>query len=72
MVGEDVFQIASSHTKSSGFYKKIHMKTGADQGLGGASLQATSTADLFLLQVSWMLQSKRRSRGGREKEEERL
>ena len=56
MVGEDVPQITHNHTKSSGFYRKIDAKTGTDQGLGGASLQATSTADLFLfLQIPWIL-----------------
>ena len=56
--------------KSSGLHKKIHAKTGIDQGLGGASLQATLTADLFLfLQASWTLQRMKRSRRAREKEE---
>ena len=69
-VGEGVPQIAHSHTKSFGLYRKIHVKTGVDQGLRGASLQATSTADLFLLlRAPWTLQSKKRSEGGREEEE---
>ena len=72
MIGEDVLQVTRSHMKSSGLYKKIHVKTGADQRLGGASLQAISTADLFLLQVSWILQSKRGSREGIEEEKKRL
>ena len=49
MVGEDVPQVAHSHKKSSGLYKKIHVKIGVDQGLGGASMQVTSIVDLFLL-----------------------
>ena len=62
-----------SHIKSFGLYKKIHAKTGADQGLGGASLQATLTASFFhLLQATWTLQNKRGFRGGREEEEKRL
>ena len=70
MVGEGIPQVTCSHIKLSDFYRKIHMKIGVDQRLGGASLQATSTADLFLLlQVPWTLQSNRRSRGGREEEE---
>ena len=45
------------------------MKTGADEGLGGANLQATLTADLFLfLQAPWTLQKMKRSRGGGEEE----
>ena len=47
MVGEGVSQVARSHTKSSGLYRKIHAKTGADQGLRDASLRTTSTADFF-------------------------
>ena len=70
MVREGVLQITCSHIESSGLYRKIHAKIGTDQGLEGASLQATSTADLFLLlQTPWTLQSKRRSKGGREEEE---
>ena len=70
MVGEGIPQINHSHIKSSGLYRKIHMKTGIDQELGGASLQATSIVDLFLLlQVPWILQSKRRSRRGIVEEE---
>ena len=69
-LGEDVPQVAHSHTKMSGLYKKIHVKTGADQGLGGASLQATLTADLFLfLQAPWALQKMKGSRGEREERE---
>ena len=42
--------------------------TSADQEFGDASLQATSTADFFLLlQAPWTLQSSRRS-GGEKKE----
>ena len=48
-IGEGVLQIVHSHTESSDLYRKIHMKTGANQRLGGANLQAISTADLFLL-----------------------
>ena len=70
MVGEGIPQINHSHIKSSGLYRKIHMKTGIDQELGGASLQATSIVDLFLLlQVSWTQQSNKGSRGEREEEE---
>ena len=70
ILGDNVPQVARSHTKMSGLYKKIHMKTGADEGLGGANLQATLTADLFLfLQAPWTLQKMKRSRGGREKKE---
>ena len=69
-VGEGILQIIHSHTKLFGLYKKIHTKTGADQGLGGASLQATSTVDLFLfLQAPWILQKMKECRGGREEEE---
>ena len=46
------------------------MKTSVDQEFGGASLQATLTADLFLfLQGPWILQRMKGSRGGREEEE---
>ena len=70
IVGEGIFEVARSHTKSSNLYRKIYAKTGTDQGLGDASLQATSTTDLFfLLQAPWTLQSKRRSEEGREEEE---
>ena len=73
MVGEGIPQVTHSHTKSSGLYKKIHTKTGIDQGLEDASLQITSTADLFLLlQAPWTLQSDRRSGGEREEEMKRL
>ena len=73
IVGEGVPQVTCSHTELSGLYKKIHVKTGTDQGLGGASPQVTSIVDLFiLLQVLWTLQSKRGSRGGIEEEEKRL
>ena len=73
MVGEGILQVAHSHMELSGLYRKIHTKTDANQGLGGTGLQATSTADLFLLlQVPWTLQSKRGSRGGIEEEEKRL
>ena len=59
--------------KSSGLYRKIHAKTGADQELGDASLRTTSTADLFLLlQAPWTLQSDRIFGGEREEEEKRL
>ena len=69
MVGDRILQITHSHMKSFGLYKKIHGKIGIDQGLGGASLQATLTADLFLfLQVPWILQKMKRYEGGREKE----
>ena len=70
MVGEGVSQVTHSHMESSGLYRKIHIKIGADQRLGDSSLQATSIADLFLLlQASWTLQNSRRSREGREKED---
>ena len=70
IVREGVSQVTHSHTKSSDLYKKIHMKTGADQGVRGASLQATLTVDLFLfLQAPWILQRMKRSRGRREEEE---
>ena len=69
MVGEGVPQVTHSHTKLSSLYRKIYVKTGADQGFGGASLQATSTADLFLLQAPWTLQSNREFKKGKEKEE---
>ena len=73
MVGEDIPQVTRSHMKLSGLYRKIHAKTGADRNLGGASMQATSTADLFLLlQATWTLQNKKGSEGGREEEKERL
>ena len=73
MVRDGVPQITHSHTKSSGLYRKIHAKTSADQELRDASLRTTLTADLFfLLQAPWTLQSDRKSRGGREKEEKRL
>ena len=72
MVREDVPQVTHNHTKSSGLYRKIHMKTGTDQGLGCASLQASSMADLFFfLQAPWMLQRMKESGGGRQKEEEK-
>ena len=59
--------------KLSGLYRKIYVKAGADQRLRGASLQATSTADIFLLlQVPWTLQSKRGSRGRIEEKEKRV
>ena len=72
MVREGILHITHSHTKSSGLYGKIDVKTSVDQKLEDASLQATSTADLFLLQISWTLQSKRGSRGRIEEEEKRL
>ena len=69
MVIEGIPQVTHSHTKSSSLYKKIHAKTGADQGLGDVSLQTTLTVDLFLLlQAPWTLQSDRRSRERREEE----
>ena len=70
IIEEGILKITHSHTKLSGLYKKIHAKTGADQGLRGASLQTTLMADLFLfLQAPWTLQKMKRSRGGREREE---
>ena len=71
MIEEDVPPIIHSHTESSSLYRKIHMKIGIDQGLGGASLQIILTTDLFLLlQALWTLQSSRGS--GEEKEEEEI
>ena len=73
MVGEGVPQVTHSHTKSSGLYKRIHVKTSTDQGLGDASLRITSIADLvLLLQAPWIFQNDRISRGGREEEDKRL
>ena len=55
MVGKNISQVTHSYTKSSGLYRKIHVKTGADQGLRDASLRTTSITDLFLLlQVPWI------------------
>ena len=70
IVREGVLHITHSHTESSGLYRKIHTKTDADQGLGGASLQAILTVDLFFfLQAPWTLQRMKKSRGGREGKE---
>ena len=56
IVGEGILQVTCSHTESFDLYRKFHVKISIDQGLGGASLQATSTADMFfLLQVPWIL-----------------
>ena len=70
MLGKDILQITHSHMKVSSLYQKIYAKIGTDQGLRGASLQATLMADLFLfLQASWALQRIKRSREGREEKE---
>ena len=67
MLGEKVSQITCSHMKSSSLYRKIHAKTGVDQGHEGANLQATSMIDLFFfLQTPWTLQRMKGSRGGGE------
>ena len=49
MIGEGISHIICSHMESSTLYKKIHAKTGADQGLEDASLQVISITNLFLL-----------------------
>ena len=66
MVGEGVPQVTCSHTKLSGLYRKIHAKTGADQGLEDQENNLFCSSFFKYLRHPKQERIKRKNRGGGE------